>query len=125
MYLGGFATEDEAARAYDLAAIGCKGPSAEINFHAADYADTMTSDLAGLSRVKGCLLTSASGLGQMGLAVWHGIYACPAGETKKNDGSKERACILCRNLPWSSEPRDFLLSSFDCCSRQRLKCRWL
>ena len=54
MYLGGFATEDEAARAYDLAALGCKGPSAEINFHTADYADTMASDLAGLSRVRYC-----------------------------------------------------------------------
>ena len=51
MYLGGFATEEEAARAYDLAAKGCKGPSAEINFRAADYAEALNTDLAGLSRV--------------------------------------------------------------------------
>jgi len=51
VYLGGFATEVEAARAYDLAAIGCKGPSAEINFRASDYADILATDLAGLSQV--------------------------------------------------------------------------
>lgn len=50
-YLGGFATEDDAAKAYDLAVLGCKGPSAEVNFPAADYARTLSTDLAGLSQV--------------------------------------------------------------------------
>ena len=68
MYLGGFATEDEAARAYDLAALGCKGPSAEINFHAADYADTMASDLASLSRVRYCAACSVQHLPANGLS---------------------------------------------------------
>jgi len=52
VYLGGFATEVEAARAYDLAAIGCKGLSAEINFRASDYADILATDLAGLSQAR-------------------------------------------------------------------------
>ena len=51
-YLGGFATEDDAARAFDLAAIGCKGPLAETNFPAADYAEAMSTDLAGLSQAR-------------------------------------------------------------------------
>ena len=50
VYLGGFATEDDAARAYDLAAVGCKGPSVEINFPAADYAEALRTDRAGLSQ---------------------------------------------------------------------------
>ncbi|CAK0786546.1 hypothetical protein CVIRNUC_009759 [Coccomyxa viridis] len=50
VYLGGFATEEEAARAYDLAALGCKGANAEINFRRADYIVTLTTDLARLSR---------------------------------------------------------------------------
>ncbi|BDA49877.1 probable AP2-like ethylene-responsive transcription factor AIL1 [Coccomyxa sp. Obi] len=50
VYLGGFATEQEAAHAYDLAALGCKGPSAEINFPLPSYAD-MTTELIGLSQV--------------------------------------------------------------------------
>ena len=51
VYLGGFATEDDAARAYDLAAIGCKGPNVEINFPVVDYAEALRTDLAGLSQV--------------------------------------------------------------------------
>ena len=51
VYLGGFATEEEAARAYDLAALGCKGANAEINFRRTDYTVTLTTDLARLSRV--------------------------------------------------------------------------
>ncbi len=53
VYLGGFATEQEAAHAYDLAALGCKGPSAEINFSLAQYAD-MTTELQFLSQVHLC-----------------------------------------------------------------------
>lgn len=41
VYLGGFATEEEAAHAYDLAALGCKGPTAETNFPADTYASEM------------------------------------------------------------------------------------
>ena len=50
VYLGGFATEQEAAHAYDLAAFGCKGPNAEINFPLQAYAE-MTTQLEGLSEV--------------------------------------------------------------------------
>ncbi len=51
VYLGGFCSEEEAARAYDLAALGCKGPSAEINFPAADYVKELSTELVGLSQV--------------------------------------------------------------------------
>ena len=51
VYLGGFATEDDAAKAYDLAVIGCRGPSAELNFPEADYSQILSTDLAGLSQV--------------------------------------------------------------------------
>ena len=50
VYLGGFATEQEAAHAYDLAAFGCKGPNAEINFPLQEYAE-MSTQLEGLSQV--------------------------------------------------------------------------
>ena len=52
MYLGGSAIEDDAARAFDLAAIGCKGTLAETNFPAADYAEALSTDVAGLSRAR-------------------------------------------------------------------------
>ena len=51
VYLGGFGSEEEAARAYDLAALGCKGLGAEINFPATDYAKELATDLAKLSQV--------------------------------------------------------------------------
>ena len=56
IYLGGFATEEEAARSYDLAALGCKGPTAETNFPAADYAAQLSADLAALSPVRACCI---------------------------------------------------------------------
>ena len=56
VYLGGFATEEEAAKSYDLAALGCKGPTAETNFPAADYAAQLSADLAALSPVRACWL---------------------------------------------------------------------
>jgi hypothetical protein len=37
MYLGGFDSQEDAARAYDLAALACKGSNALINFGATDY----------------------------------------------------------------------------------------
>ncbi|CAL8465592.1 g5128 [Coccomyxa elongata] len=49
VYLGGFATEQEAAHAYDLAALGCKGSNAEINFPLGQYAD-VTTELQFLSQ---------------------------------------------------------------------------
>uniref|UniRef100_A0A7S2Z109 AP2/ERF domain-containing protein n=1 Tax=Chloropicon laureae TaxID=464258 RepID=A0A7S2Z109_9CHLO len=37
LYLGGFDEEEKAARAYDVAALVCKGLDAQINFHLKDY----------------------------------------------------------------------------------------
>ena len=37
LYLGGFDSEEKAARAYDVAALVCKGTTAPINFQLADY----------------------------------------------------------------------------------------
>ncbi|KAK9903522.1 hypothetical protein WJX75_007991 [Coccomyxa subellipsoidea] len=49
-YLGGFKTEEEAAHAYDLAALGCKGPKAETNFPAATYTAETSTELKDLSQ---------------------------------------------------------------------------
>ena len=37
VYLGGYDAEDEAALAYDLAALKCRGPKAELNFDLSNY----------------------------------------------------------------------------------------
>lgn len=37
MYLGGFDTEDQAALAYDLAAVKCRGQTAITNFPISEY----------------------------------------------------------------------------------------
>lgn len=50
MYLGGFVNEEDAARAYDLAALACKGPSVPTNFAASQYEDNL-SEIRGSSRV--------------------------------------------------------------------------
>ncbi|BDA44863.1 probable AP2-like ethylene-responsive transcription factor PLT2 at C-terminar half [Coccomyxa sp. Obi] len=49
MYLGGFVNEEDAARAYDLAALACKGPSVPTNFAASQYEDNL-SEIRGCSR---------------------------------------------------------------------------
>lgn len=51
VYLGGFSSEEEAARMYDLAALGCKGPTADTNFPAGNYTEQVSGDLATLSPV--------------------------------------------------------------------------
>ena len=51
IYLGGFATEEEAAHAYDLAALGCKGSNAETNFPLATYSAELSTELKDLSQV--------------------------------------------------------------------------
>ncbi len=50
MYLGGFVNEEDAARAYDLAALACKGRSVPTNFAPSDYNDNL-SEISGSSRV--------------------------------------------------------------------------
>jgi len=49
LYLGGFDSQLDAAHAYDLAALACKGPDAIINFSAADY-EAQLREIAGFSR---------------------------------------------------------------------------
>ena len=47
--------EEDAARAYDLAALACKGPSVPTNFAASQYEDNL-SEIRGSSRVPICRL---------------------------------------------------------------------
>ena len=49
LYLGGFDAQIEAAQAYDLAALACKGPDAVINFTPEDYDDQL-KEIEGFSR---------------------------------------------------------------------------
>ena len=55
MYLGGFQDEDDAARAYDLAALACKGPAVPTNFPAEGYSDSL-AEIGGSSRVRAAQL---------------------------------------------------------------------
>ena len=50
MYLGGFQDEDDAARAYDLAALACKGLGVPTNFPVEGYTESLT-EIGGSSRV--------------------------------------------------------------------------
>lgn len=49
LYLGGFDSQMDAAHAYDLAALACKGPDAIINFSAAEY-EAQLREIADFSR---------------------------------------------------------------------------
>lgn len=49
LYLGGFDAQIDAARAYDLAALACKGPDAVINFSPEEYDDQLR-EIEGFSR---------------------------------------------------------------------------
>jgi hypothetical protein len=51
MYLGGFVAEEDAARAYDLAALACKGLAVPTNFAAAQYKESL-AEVSGSSRVR-------------------------------------------------------------------------
>lgn len=51
MYLGGFVNEEDAARAYDLAALACKGSSVPTNFAASEYHSSL-AEISGCSRVR-------------------------------------------------------------------------
>ena len=51
MYLGGFVAEEDAARAYDLAALACKGLTVPTNFAASQYGQSL-AEVSGSSRVR-------------------------------------------------------------------------
>ena len=51
MYLGGFVAEEDAARAYDLAALACKGLTVPTNFAASQYSQSL-AEVSGSSRVR-------------------------------------------------------------------------
>ena len=51
MYLGGFVAEEDAAHAYDLAALACKGLAVPTNFAPAEYQDSL-AEVSGSSRVR-------------------------------------------------------------------------
>lgn len=50
LYLGGFQTELDAARAYDIAALSCKGPHVVTNYAEEAYAQEL-QETAGCSTV--------------------------------------------------------------------------
>lgn len=56
LYLGGFQTELDAARAYDIAALSCKGPHVQTNYPEESYAQEL-QETAGCSTV--CLPLTA------------------------------------------------------------------
>ena len=51
LYLGGFQTELDAARAYDIAALSCKGPHVQTNYPEESYAQEL-QETAGCSTVR-------------------------------------------------------------------------
>jgi AP2-like factor (euAP2 lineage) len=54
MYLGGFVNEEDAANAYDLAALACKGAAVPTNFPACQYEDS-------LGEIRNCSKVSRTG----------------------------------------------------------------
>lgn len=59
LYLGGFDSQGDAARAYDLAALACKGLDAVINYPPAEYAQQL-ADIKDFTRVSARLVRCCS-----------------------------------------------------------------
>lgn len=64
LYLGGFEREEDAARAYDIAALACKGPMVATNFDASEYTEELDA-VRGCSKV--CPHTNVEVLGRTSL----------------------------------------------------------
>jgi hypothetical protein len=67
VYLGGYDTEEQAALAYDIAAIKCRGTGAITNFNVSNY----QQDLAHLGEVRACAAVCC--------CLWAGGAPGPAG----------------------------------------------
>lgn len=73
VYLGGYADEVEAARAYDKAALKYWGPEAQLNFQAADYVEEMVElELLSNDAAVAMLRRSSSGFSR-GASKYRGV----------------------------------------------------